>query len=187
MPKKIPDIPYLRLSEGIKLCFQNFMRLQKDANILQKTGSYLSALPFLIYAKEELAKTILLFEKYKKKEDFVHGKRLKQTFENHPFKLREFTKFMLSEGRDAMDSKEVERYLTSEYYLVDEENRKDAIYVDWTDRGWVEPSRFFFTRDTELQDIFNRQRFECIENEINFVLSILIQDNNFKKICGIDL
>lgn len=178
-----PEIPHQKLSEGINLSFKNFIRLHGDAQFMARDKRYQSALPLLILAKEELSKVMLLYQNYKKSES-MKGNRLENTFESHKFRLREFTKFLLSE--DGMDAKEVERYLTFETYLADKDNREDSIYVNWTKQGWMEPSKFFFTHDASLQRIFTEKRFKFIEQEILIVLDILMRDYDFKAICGIN-
>ncbi len=179
-----PEIPYKKLPEGINLSFKNFIRLHSDAQFLAQDKRYQSALPLLILAKEELAKAILLYQNYKKSES-MKNKRLENTFESHKFRLREFTKFMFSEG-SGMDEKEVERVLTFEYYFADRDHRESSIYVNWTKEGWIEPSKFFFTHDLSLQRIFTEKRFKFIQDEILSVLDVLMRDYDFKSICGIN-
>lgn len=178
------EIPYQKLPEGINLSFKNFIRLHDDSQFLRRDRRYQSALPFLILAKEELAKVMLLYQNYKKSES-MKGERLQKTFESHKFRLREFTKFMLSEG-NGMDRKEVEKYLAFEYYLADKDHREGSIYVNWTKHGWVEPSKFFFTHDSTMQNLFTERRFKFIEKEILSVLDILMRDHDFKSICEIN-
>ena len=115
----------------------------------------------------------------------MKGERLQKTFENHKFRLREFTKFMLSEG-NGMDEGEVEKYLTFEYYLADKDHREASIYVNWTEGRWVEPSKFFFIHDDTMQELFTERRFKFIEREILKVLDILMREHDFKSICGIN-
>ena len=132
-----PKIPYKDLPEGIKLCYENSIRIFNDVKLLVENERYNSATSQIILASEELAKSILLLKHYRNNQGISKNKT-EDYFSKHRIRLEEFQQ-AFHESLPEMKLDEKHLPMIRGHWIFYKFDREKHSYVDWGQLGWSSP------------------------------------------------
>ena len=146
-----------KLEKGVKLCFKNARRLNKDANLLIDNGSYGHALFFLITSIEEVSKAFMYASSRLESQKI---EELKEVY-SHGAKFGYYLAFLLGQLM-VLHGKIEEEYVgkpldVDDFFILGEAvssnvedmlaSREWSLYVDFADEEWFSPF------DIEREDV----------------------------------
>jgi len=138
--KGISEIPLQLLPEGIRISFANSIRHTADADLLASNKRYQTATVSLLVAVEELAKTLLLLQHFKKKENVPLAKA-QQYFSDHEYRLSEFMNYTHS-LLPSLDESAQEMFTRLNSFAGKQQQayKEKLMYVDFKNGRWFTPS-----------------------------------------------